>query len=214
MTIGKRLTLGFGVILILAVIIGTVGISSLNRTNSIWRHARDTGIAADEAAMEFMIELLNARRSEKDFKLRYKDKGIEKAKEEYINIKFAKHVANMHQKLDELKAIETKAGEMEDVAKIEEENHLVDVYASKVLETVKAIELMGHKDTGLVGEMRYSIRTVEEEVLKEGLIEIEAVLLEARRDEKDFLLRGQKKYVRKFKETIDDLISEITAMRM
>lgn len=209
MTVGKKLYLGFGIVLLLTLIIGLVGINTLKRTNNTWKDADERGFAINEKSMDFMIALLNSRRAEKDFMLRYKDKGIEKAKEEYIDTKLKEHIETAQKDLADIKNIEAKAGEMQDVARVEKIEGLLDNYRSGLLEVIGLIEKRGHKDTGIEGELRDAIYKVEAEVEKAGLIEIERDMLMCRRHEKDFLLRGEEEYVKKHTESVDTLKTKI-----
>ena len=94
-----------------------------------------------DASQDLSIAFLNCRTGEKDFILRYSIKGIEAAKEEYINNRFKSSVEEAKKALQWIKAIKTEldksTAETIEAEKIEE---TFDLYASQVLKTVDNVE--------------------------------------------------------------------------
>jgi methyl-accepting chemotaxis protein len=211
MTIGKKLMLGFVSVVILTIIVGLVSINVLNRTNRIWKEAKTVGMGLALLGDEVEIQLLQARRREKDFKLRYKEEGIENAKEGYIQTIHASAIKKTQEALTEIKKISEGAGLKENAQRAENALVLLEAYRTETLEMVRLIEKRGYLDTGLIGKMRESIRQAEGAILKSGRIEINAAMLECRRNEKDYLLREEEQYVNKHKESIDTLKAKIRA---
>ncbi len=211
MKIGKKLMLGFASVVILTIIVGLVSINGLNRTNRIWKEAKTVGMGLALLGDEVKIQLLQARRGEKDFKLRYKEEGIENAKEGYIQTNQASAIKKAQESLTEIKKISEAAGLKEDIQRAENALALLEAYRTETLEMVRLIETRGYLDTGLIGKMRESIRTAEGVILKLGRIEIEVAMLGCRRDEKDYLLREEELYVNKHKESVDILKAKVRA---
>ncbi len=211
MTIGKKLILGFASVVVLTIIVGLLSINVLNRTNRIWEEAKTIGMGLAILGDEAQIQILQARRGEKDFKLRYKEEGIENAKEGYIKTNQAGAIKKAQEALTEIKKISEGAGLKEDMQRAENALALLETYRTDTLERVRLIERRGYLDTGLIGKMRESIRQAEGTILNFGRIEINAALLECRRDEKDFLLRTDEQYVNKHKESVDILKAKIRA---
>ena len=207
--IGKKLGVGFGSIVILTLIVGLVSINGLNRTNQTWKEAMDVGEALQTLGNEAQLELLQARRQEKDFVLRYREKGIEKAKQGYIETKYASAIKKLQEYLKKVIEISQGAGLKEDVKRAEEARVLVEIYRTAMLKRVALIEERGTADTGLNGKMRLEIHDVEEILLKAGSMEADVAMLECRRNEKDFLLRGQDNYVKKHTKSVDNLKAKI-----
>ncbi|MEA1929253.1 MAG: hypothetical protein U9N73_13685, partial [Candidatus Auribacterota bacterium] len=127
-TIGKKLGLGLLVVLIFTIFIGITGIVAIQRTNTTWEEAFDSGVAIEIAANKFEIGLLGARRAEKDFLLRHKRLGIAAAKKEYIDTKFARQIEIMRAEAEVIKRIEGVEGHRDDVARVERLEGLVQLY--------------------------------------------------------------------------------------
>jgi methyl-accepting chemotaxis protein len=113
--------------------------------------------------------------------------------------------------LTEIKKISEGADLKENAQMAENALALLEAYRTETLEMVRLIETRGTQDTGLNGKMRESIRQAEAAILKLGRIEIDAALLECRRNEKDYLLRWEEQYVNKHKESVDTLKAKIRA---
>jgi methyl-accepting chemotaxis protein len=209
MTIGKKLILGFASVVVLTIIVGLLSINVLNRTNRIWKEAKTVGMGLALFGDEVKIQLLQARRGEKDFKLRYTEEGIENAKEGYIKTNQASAIKKAQEALTEIKKISEGAGLKEDIQRAENALALLEMYRTETLEMVRLIEKRGYLDTGITGKMRESIRQAEGVILILGRIEIDVALLECRRNEKDFLLREEEQYVNKHKESVDTLKAKI-----
>jgi methyl-accepting chemotaxis protein len=207
--IGKKLGVGFGSIVILTLIVGLVSINGLNRTNQTWKEAMDVGEALQTLGNEAKLQLLQARRQEKDFALRYGEKGIAKAKQEYIDAKYASAINKLQESLKKVVEISQGAGLKEDGKRAEEALVLVEIYRTAMLKRVALIEERGTADTGLNGKMRSEIHDVEENLVKAGSIEADAAMLGCRRNEKDFLLRGQDSYAKRHTKSVDNLKAKI-----
>src|SRR4051812_24724218 len=78
-------------------------------------------------------------------------------------------------------------------------------YNNSFKKIVAAKYKRGELDFGLVGDMRKAIRDVEELTANDGSLKIDVLSL--RRNEKDYLLRKDRKYIDKHTEIINDILS-------
>jgi len=209
-TVGKKLGLGLVVVLVSAILIGITGVVAIQRTNATWGEAFDSGVTIEIAANKFDIGLLGARRSEKDFLLRYKRLGIAEAKKEYIDTKFAWQIKAMRDEVEVIKRIEAAEGHRDDVARVERLEDMVNSYQDGMRKTVELIIKMGYVDAGgLMDEMVEFSRLVEEEFEQRNLPGLMTAFLQCRRQEKNYFMRNVDKYLGKELEDYDLLIKKV-----
>jgi methyl-accepting chemotaxis protein len=158
-----------------------------------WRLAAASHeLEVTNAALEMLggvkIDLLEARRAEKDFLLRRKEDYI--AKNRASLDKFAKDVKALrdikdpdHQlRLDKIAAV-------------------VGDYGRQFTAVAEAAQKVGHdENSGLLGVMRRSVHEIEQAVQAKHEVGLEAAMLTMRRHEKDFLARHDAKYIDAMKE--------------
>ncbi len=86
----------------------------------------------------------------------------------------------------------------------------IDAYRSLFREVVDLRTQRGltHKE-GLEGNLRKSVHAIEEKIEKQGLAELTVLLLMSRRHEKDFLLRGDEKYLAKIAQRIEEFSEQM-----
>lgn len=155
-------------------------------------------VMAEEKALVAEINMLEARRSEKDFLARKQTKYIErnsehttKAKEELQEL--------LHYDAEHAKLVETAVG-------------LLDQYASKFEEVSDNILKLGQTENdGLRGTLRAAIQQVESVITAKNDDRLLAGMLMLRRHEKDFMLRGHDKYLERFNKDMDVLESKVNA---
>jgi methyl-accepting chemotaxis protein len=149
----------------------------------------DAQQSADEATRsEILVQdtryrFLNARRREKDFLLRLQDKYIQ----EHAGV-----VAEVEEKLS---ALEQGSGKALQEAVAQVRSGFADYVQafSAVAQKWQAIGLTD--ELGLRGSLRQSVHAVEEQLTKLGQERLTTAMLALRRQEKDFLLRLDPKYV-------------------
>src|SRR5688572_28330488 len=116
-TIGKKLTVGFGIVLVLVLLVGVVGAIGILTVRGTVQDNLDTGFQINELSLKAQTEMLNARRREKDFLLRYETEGFDAAKAAYGD-QVPKHVAILKSDLESIiKLLETK-GQTTEVAQV------------------------------------------------------------------------------------------------
>ncbi|RXK01440.1 chemotaxis protein [Arcobacter sp. CECT 8989] len=159
------------------------------------------------AESELLVERLSSnayelRKHEKDFlarkDLKYKDKFV----------KTVQDLENNEKKL--LKDLTEQ-----DIATKDIEIFLsyVKEYETIFLELVSLQEKIGlHPKDGLYGNLRASVHKVQDSAKKSNNNELLAIVYDLRKQEKDFMLRRDLKYVKKFESIIDKLLDTSTLM--
>ena len=190
MKIKAKLLGGFLICTIIAVAVGLIGFFALNQTNLMVSRIFDENIQLKDYARVIGVLMLEARRDEKDFMLRGEEKYIRGVEE---NIEELKSTARKMKELEHDEAI---------LAEIDEIISLGDEYKQRFLLTAEYILAKGMGDDGIIGEFRESAHKLEAVIDELGLIQLDNDLLEIRRREKDYLLRGDDKYVSGVSENI------------
>ncbi len=135
-------------------------------------------------------EMLMLRRHEKDFlarkDLKYQEKH-QKTRKEY------------HQTIAGLKDLMTAAGVDEADVLLGRLDAQINKYGGAFDALVNKQKRIGldHK-SGLYGDLRATVQEVERIVNGEGFYQLEALVLQLRRNEKDFMLRREEKYLDKY----------------
>jgi methyl-accepting chemotaxis protein len=208
-TIGRKLAAGFAAVIFLSIILGVAGLYAINRVKTTVD--RTIAIDARSEALARMIEIsmLEARRREKDFFLRYKALGVEEAKAEYVP-QVRAQVEAIHRHIDEGVALTQSQGRGEEVALYRQLGQLVDSYETDFLQAVSLIEQRGHADTGLEGEARNKIREIEAVVTERKLDQLMIDTLMIQQYEKEYLLRGNQEYIDRVAQGITQFKENVT----
>jgi methyl-accepting chemotaxis protein len=197
-SIGRKLALGFGAMIILTLIVGTVGLFVLNTVKAEVNNTTTVSARLETLSNLIEISLLEARRNEKDFFLRYKENGIAEAKAEYVaNVQT--HVAAIHEFAAEGSQLAVNEVDRDRFRRIEA---LIDGYEANYLQAVALVEERGFVDTGLEGQFRAKVHEMETAVTEANLDQLTIDILAIRRHEKDYLLRGEQVYIDRVQETV------------
>ncbi len=160
----------------------------------------DQDVAIVEHADQIDIQMLQCRRSEKDFFLR-KDKKYVKRVTDTVTL-----VENEAKQIIDLAGSESEIGVMASAI-----IHNIDLYKAKFLAVSKAWENTGldHK-SGLQGKFRDSAHKLAEDLKDHQVADLDVALLQIRRYEKDFYLARSEKYEKKWLSAIKTLSDLIT----
>ncbi len=201
--IRRKLEGSFGLVLLL--LLGTVAIYQSTVTSTIdnFEHLIEIEMGIAGHANEIEVAMLQARRSEKDFLLRKDMKYV------------ASFDGNLAQLKHEAQAIVDMAAEHAG----EEPRHAEYVAAAKeIIRDAQAYEVafkdlvaawqkrgLDH-ESGLQGAFRDVVHDLEEVVQQNRVPGVMVALLQVRRSEKDYLLRGLDKYVGGTHENLENLL--------
>lgn len=155
--------------------------------------------------------VLEMRKDEKDFLLREQTNSefFKTGKSKYIN-GFESNYEKLNNKMEALKGYKEISNNPEETKKLEQLTSLVQEYHNGFLEVADKVKTRGFKDYGFVGELRNSVHQVESTLEKlPQHQELEILMLNARRTEKDYLLRRDITYTEKFAAVILDFKASV-----
>jgi PAS domain S-box-containing protein len=153
-----------------------------------------------------IIQMLNARIAEKSFILR------DLQNENFYSAGFSNNL-QAHQRFT--KNAKDKIGYLIEWRPVNDKNsadrlmHLVKEYSNIFTELVATYQKIGFKDWGLLGQWRRAIHSVEAQIAGMNRTDMQESLLQLRRLEKDYLLRGDEKYLQDIRDRIAGLRKEI-----
>ena len=187
-SIGKKLYLGFGLLVCLLIILAGVSIYRLQTVCSIFVELQVKYAAMGDLSREILIDLLNARRHEKDFIARH-DKDSVVAMTHTLN--------TLQGHADGLAALAKDMDQVEIAAELTRAVQAKVTYASAFNEVVNLSIAKGNDTAGLIGDLRTHAHTAEDAIQKAANTSWMVDYLGMRRDEKDFLMREDEAYMKK-----------------
>lgn len=213
----RKLLLAFGGLFVLGLVIAASGLFGLNRVQGAYENTLAGGVEIRFRSNQLGTSLLEARRREKDFLLRWRTEGFDAAYENYVKVN-QQHTAEMKATLKELEALApvldrnplpdySRAQYESDIATL---NQGVVTYDQAFASAVSEIKQRGFVDTGLEGEFRTSVQAIEAKIYdREGLDKLVITMLQIRRHEKDYLLRGDQTYIDQVHQSVADLKDQV-----
>ncbi|MBI5965021.1 MAG: GAF domain-containing protein [Chloroflexi bacterium] len=215
-----KLMLAFSVMFVFALVIAGVTLRGLNQVQTGYEHALSQGGEIQNLSDELQIYLLQARRYEKNFILRWQSEGFDTAYTNYV-IPYNENIALMHEHIELLApfgsvAATTSTGDMtqaqyeSDIASL---TQFTDTYEQSFLTLVEASRQYGeNENTGYLGDVRDVAHDLEIKIAdKPGLENLEITLLQIRRHEKDYLARREQGYADDVHASIIQFKSQVTA---
>jgi methyl-accepting chemotaxis protein len=207
-SISRKLVLGFVAPILLATVMGISFIVS-NLVGAEQQSDLRTSVEALDTARQMNIEILNARRREKDFLLFYKEEDFDTAYESYVVTNQA-HTQNVRDLMDELAGL----GEQGDntaiiTSYVSNAADITIAYDALFVDVVEGIRTRGYIDTGLEGNLRAIAAQLEDEFETSNDDHLMVAFLTLRRREKDYLLRADQTYVTETQTAIDELRTQI-----
>ena len=153
-------------------------------------------------------QFLNARNAESDFLLRdLRDTDFYERGQSPNLAKQEALVASVSRELEGVRGV--ASGRQR--ALMTEVPALLKAHEENFLKLVAAYREKGYKDWGIEGEWRKAIHDVEQHLPKQGNGALQVEYLQLRRDEKDYLLRGEEKYVEAVHADLKTLATNIKA---
>jgi methyl-accepting chemotaxis protein len=185
MTIFKKL---LGIFLLLTVVIGITWVACL----VFFYQRSDKASTAHSLANEIDIWMLQARRNEKDSQLRDIRTAEFYQNGAGTNLKLHEHsIAELQASIDQLDALHSISNKHT----IGDLRSAVDGYKESFDKLVSAYRERGFGDWGAEGDWRVAAHDIEEHLSAGRNPALTISLLSLRRDEKDYLLRGDDQYV-------------------
>lgn len=216
--LSRKLLVTFSALALLALVVGVVANTGLRRVQTSYDNALAGGEAMELISLHVSADLLTARRHEKDFLARWTDQGFDTAYANYV-VPNQEAVAEVREHLDELAAFgplveqdRSTAARAQYEADLAILTESIDLYEQNFLNTVQLLQEKGFQDTGLEGQFRDDVHNIEDRIYdRPGLEPLVITLLQTRRREKDYLLRGDQEYIDGVHQYISDLKGQIAA---
>jgi PAS domain S-box-containing protein len=216
LSLARKLLTAFSALGLLALVVGVVANVGLNRVQNSYQGALAGGQTMELTSLHLSADLLTARRHEKDFLARWTAEGFGAAYANYV-VPNKAAVAEIHEHIDELAALAPVVEKDKGViargqyeADLDTLSKSIDLYEQNFLNTVQLLKEKGFQDTGLEGEFRADVHNIEDRIYdREGLDPMIITMLQIRRREKDYLLRGDQEYIDNVHQYISDLKGQI-----
>jgi methyl-accepting chemotaxis protein len=210
-TIGRKLSASFAALLLFLFVVGAIGISGILTIRDDLQNDLDINSQMNQSALNAWVALLQARRDEKDYQLRVAGLGFEEARSQYVESALTDLDA-LRENLTTILAVEIQKGHAEDAAAAENLLTLVDTYESTFLAVVDLYEQRGLVNEGVIGDFRNTVHDLEDSIESLGDPALEVVLLQIRRNEKDYIMRGDQQYIDAVRSLVAQLKSSIGAL--
>ena len=205
-TIGQRIGAGFFVTIMLVFLMIICSFYSLRQISSGVEKALDCDVAITVAANSVERDLLESRRSEKDFLMRLDQKYVARVAKKIEALKA--NAASMSSILKEL-------NDGESLAKVEKVQKGADTYLAAFNSLAKCQVKRGlTPNKGCQGTFRGAAHAFEQAVQKLDVEWYRVGLLTLRRHEKDFILRGEDKYIKRHGKVASDLEKRLLASKL
>jgi methyl-accepting chemotaxis protein len=203
MSLSKKLLGGFGLVCLLLIIVAVISISTLGTVQDGNTKVIGNQIAAKEKALAMDVDMLSARRNEKDFFARTDLSYVDKVKTSAgLVIQDAQDI----QKYDIPQERKDMAVKVVTAAQ---------GYEKAFLETVELVKTKGlDENDGLQLAMRTSVAAVEADITKQNDNLLLANMLTLRRNEKDYLMRQDVAYQTKLHDNLKILQNNLAASKV
>ncbi len=200
MSLSKKLLGGFGLVSILLIIVAVVSITTLGTIEDENNKVIGNTIAMKEKGLAIDVDMLSARRNEKDFFARHDLIYVD-------NVKAS--VANVTKGAQEIQALDVPQEEKDRAGKIITD---IEGYQKAFLETVELVKTKGlDENSGLQLDMRNAVHAVEDDIKKQNDDQLMADMLTLRRNEKDYQLRGDATYQKTLHDNEKILVNHLAA---
>jgi len=196
-----RISLQIGIIsavvLVGFVVIGGVFYVNMQKTEALTaeKQRTDSGMALTNS---IKYEFLNARRREKDFLIRLNNKYVG------AHDKVSKKI------LAQTQDLKSYHHEPEVLALVDKVGAGYKTYQAHFAKVSQEWNTLGLTPTsGLHGELRKSVKSVEKELKKVHNVKLDVIMLMMRRHEKDFMARVDPKYVKRMPKRLAEFTAEL-----
>eukprot|EP01022_Parablepharisma_sp_SALTPOND_P012821 TRINITY_DN1663_c1_g1_i1.p3 TRINITY_DN1663_c1_g1~~TRINITY_DN1663_c1_g1_i1.p3 ORF type:complete len:763 (-),score=200.14 TRINITY_DN1663_c1_g1_i1:8136-10424(-) len=176
--------------------IALAALAAVFTVNYIGTNLIEKAMRASENALNAEVDMLQARRREKDF--------IERRDMQYVD-QVQNYVANARKSLEPIASMEGVYAD-----KASKAQTLLGSYHDHFMQVAEAVETLGlSEELGLRGTLRNAVHSVEDVVTKRDDDALLADMLMLRRREKDFIIRGDHKYLDKFNTDLETMRAEV-----
>ncbi len=199
-SLSKKLIGGFGIVIVLLIIVAALSVMKLSSMETGTKSLFDNEVTLGKKADDININLLQARRDEKNFLLRNDLAYVDKVKSSVNAIK---------NDVDDISKLDIGLKEKENASNI---LNLITGYENTFLEIVALQKQIGLLEMeGLNGDLINQARDAEADIKNVSNTDALASLLEARRHEKNYVIRKEVLYQTKVHDAINKAKQSISA---
>ena len=202
-----KLAGGFAAVIALSLLVGAASFLSQDRARKSVDKYFDTDDRIADLCLKSNTALLKARKSEKDFLLKVKEYGFDEAKSRYVT-QVRIQIADIRQNMT---AIRDLSADREVIRMTREVERSAGLYEAGFFGIVELYGARGRVDTGLEGRFRDKAHEIEAILSRYQLDGLLADLMSLRRHEKDFLMRGQDRYVKEFAQVAKKIKTDLAS---
>lgn len=188
LTVGRKLFLGFSVMILLAIIIGVIGLISHRKVRSNVEEAITSDTKVATLANQIAVILHDMQQDTTMFLNSVNSEEFAAAREhvyDHIDI----NVADVEALVAEGMALEQASGDAEGAALLDEINDLTRAFRLTFLKLAQSVEALGDNETGLHGEMTAAMDSMQNSLADQGLEQLQIDLLLIQQNEKEFTLQ-------------------------
>lgn len=205
-----KLVGGFSAVIALTLLVGAISLLSQDYSRTAVESYFGTEDRIADLALKSNAVMLKARRYEKDFLLNVRELGYYEAKSRYATL-VQTQMADIRQNMAAIRKLTAGQDIKGETLKVEQ---AADRYSDGFMQVVALHGVIGRHDNGLEGRFRNTAHVIEAKVKQYRDERLMADLLTLRRGEKDFLLRGQERYVQAFVRGTEKFRADIALSRL
>ncbi|HEY1014007.1 MAG TPA: GAF domain-containing protein [Herpetosiphonaceae bacterium] len=190
--IRAKLGAGFGLLLAGIVVLAALSLSGLGRVRANYQAAFDRAVENERLARAIDSALLQARRNEKDFLLRWRDEGFGPAYERYV-VAVQLQVAAVQTATASLRERISRYQSQNDMGllgSVDQVQSEIGRYGREFMALVGLLNERGFDNTGLEGEFQVVAGGLEDYFRQARVEPLLFRMSQLRQAEKDYFLRG------------------------
>ncbi len=205
LTIGVKLAFGFGVVVVLTVIVGWLAVSNLRSVDQGVAEVMDVAVAVEEASMAAEISLQEAQHAVNAFAAEIRALGLSGAEEQYMP-GATSAIANIHRELNVIGSV--APAEVVDLANVARDE--TDRYEEALGGFVTAYENRASAQDGLI----LAAAEAEAWLATRNRPLVDAAFLDIRQAEKDYIITGDAAQADVLHETLGDVDDALWASNL
>lgn len=204
--IKQKLIGAFSFIAILTIILGIVMWMGQSTTIETMDNLLNVESQLVNLSYRTEIAVLTARGAGRDYLLKYRQLGFDRARNLYIT-ELEQQVSNVHQYMEEMRAL--KPDDKTLIADTQQIDAVIDEYRTTFLDTVESLEAQGYANAGTEGEFERKIQQVQGVVNASGDRELLLDVMQVRLYAKDYIHLRNESYANYLDNANKKLIADI-----
>ncbi|MCB9006037.1 MAG: HAMP domain-containing protein [Ardenticatenaceae bacterium] len=202
LTVSRRLLIAFGIMVLLAVIIGVIGLLSFRIIKASVDEAITTDAYITALANRIVIDSLDMQQAANRFFETYQTEESADAKANAIG-QIDTLVTNIETHIVEGAALERADGNEQDALLLENVSEPVRAFQATFIGLANNVEVRGNYQTGLEADLQTTIQTVEESLINTDLNLLQMGVSRMQQYQHEFMLHGQQDYVTEMAQAVE-----------